>query len=1208
MNGTPKKRRVALTVDVEAHPIRAARDHVNRLIWGRQNGREAGIQTMMDIADKHGVPMTFFLDYPEAELYGEDLLDVGREIHRRGHDLEPHCHTEYLMKPLFGLENPLAVRVTRADFSQALKIVDYLLERHVQLTGRQPLAHRSGAYMLGPNYLDALRQRGFHLDASYNPLCTEDPMQLGLYAAFRWQNGLRELPVPIVPFFRMAPRLVPWNFNVPCFVRGTQQENLQGHQDFLKAWFTRYGDAAAPTLVMHSWSFWKADAKGFFSDPDDKAMELFDELLATLKQDYDIVSAGGIAGEEQEPPGALEKVAPEIFAVHCPVCFEPVSHFQDYNASKRQCPFCGSLERHRTLVDLVYEGAFGPGIFRNKDILHIAPGRPERLLLRRMAGARITTLNILPGCDVQADISAMPEVADDSYDIVLASEVFRHVKNFDAALAEIARVLRPGGLLFCSDCLEHADYGREITDIDEQISWYGQEKLEKYGIGDFRRFGRKDWEKAFKPYFYTRLFKVNDQATGAPAWWMACTPRPEEVPPCAHPAEPVLGSAILRSNAGRIFFDAEHDPLPKFLPDFRGWRHYRQTFVPDDLTWLKKAIFALHFMPITVLQWDEQQKADFPPAYPADFHPYQFQSFGYLLPGLPQEPTCGDSPQLRYLVSEIERWIDVYGFYAQSVHMDRHTRQMVWHDSAVAIRCNFMSYVLLRILPLPQYDDALLEKVFRAALDHFLLLCADHFFIKRYNHGLLQILGLLAFASAWTGLNGAQSIMSLVEVQLKTVLKYMVGPDGVVREHSPEYQAVTLSLLADMASLGATDASFSQLLRAQMDNIRSSFAHFIRPNGSMAPFGDTPPSRSPVVGEEVSHARALCAELPSLMLFPESGYAFLRIRPAGVPHSEASYLALQGAFHSMTHKHCDELGFVWSEGKQDILVDSGQQYGFEGKLHSGPLFEKGFYHSVPNRVYSESVHAHNCVEINGDCYSRRIKPYGALPLSGERLAENYWLLQGQWQRPEGFLQKRWLVFSPGRWLLVMDDLKPQQDRELSATKFSQWFHFDASITLFSRTDASACLVLPNQSHLYCQNLTTGQMGLHKGEFAPRLQGWQATESIYWLNPAWAFGVHQTGSGASFRTLFSFVGPCAEFKNHGSRYTLQFANGNTDIFSLDKIEKADSDDELSFTRLRQSFCISDIQRDCLGADATMPQQVRFLRQGPKWAYQCDHEPR
>ena len=533
MSENARKRRVALTVDVEAHPIRAANDHVNRLIWGRQHGREAGIQTMMDMADRHGIPMTFFLDYPEAELYGEDLLDVGREIHRRGHDLQPHCHAQYLMKRLFGLDNTVVI-LPSATPEQSRTIVNALVAYHSDITGCSPCAYRSGTYLLCANYLDALKAAGVIIDASYAyQLCRRSPMLLGLYGAFRWANGLRELPIPLIPHFRGLNRLVPWNFHAAPFCSGSLAENIQAHRDYLRAWFNRHGDEAVATLVLHSWSFWKMDDAGHFTIPADELRELFDELLAMLKEEFEIVSVGQLAKAEQAAPADLEAVQPAASVPVCPICHEPASHFQDYNTGpKRRCPFCGSVERQRTLTELLYAGAFGPGVFHQRDILHIAPGRPEKLLLRRMHQPRITTLNILPGCDVQADIQAMPELADDSFDVVLASEVFRHVRDLDKALAEIARVLRPGGILLCSDCLENADYGREVTDIEEQTAWYGREKWERYGIGDFRRFGRKDWETAFAPWFFTRLVKADDRATGSPAWWLVCTSKKEKIAAC----------------------------------------------------------------------------------------------------------------------------------------------------------------------------------------------------------------------------------------------------------------------------------------------------------------------------------------------------------------------------------------------------------------------------------------------------------------------------------------------------------------------------------------------------------------------------------------------------------------------------------------------------------------------------------------------------
>ena len=149
---------------------------------------------------------------------------------------------------------------------------------------------------------------------------------------------------------------------------------------------------------------------------------------------------------------------------------------------------------------------------------------------------------------------------------------------------------------------------------------------------------------------------------------------------------------------------------------------------------------------------------------------------------------------------------------------------------------------------------------------------------------------------------------------------------------------------------------------------------------------------------------------------------------------------------------------------------------------------------------------------------------------------------------------RRLVFSPARWLLILDELEPLPAHMPGATRFSQWFHLDASLNLRSCEQDSACAILPDKRNLYCQSLGQGELSWHKGEFAPRLQGWQATENFYQLEPAWTLGVHQNGSRASFCTLFSLIGPCEEIKNHAGSCELHFADGAVDGFSLSERQK------------------------------------------------------
>jgi 2-polyprenyl-6-hydroxyphenyl methylase/3-demethylubiquinone-9 3-methyltransferase len=49
---------------------------------------------------------------------------------------------------------------------------------------------------------------------------------------------------------------------------------------------------------------------------------------------------------------------------------------------------------------------------------------------------------------VRGDVAALP-VADGVADVVLAGEIFEHVDELERTVAEIARVLRPGGILVC---------------------------------------------------------------------------------------------------------------------------------------------------------------------------------------------------------------------------------------------------------------------------------------------------------------------------------------------------------------------------------------------------------------------------------------------------------------------------------------------------------------------------------------------------------------------------------------------------------------------------------------------------------------------------------------------------------------------------------------------------------------------------------------
>jgi len=78
--------------------------------------------------------------------------------------------------------------------------------------------------------------------------------------------------------------------------------------------------------------------------------------------------------------------------------------------------------------------------------------------------------NKLNHIDIIADILSMPQVASNSYGVVLLLDTLEHVKNPFTAFEESARILKPDGLFICSTVaswVEHKhprDYWRFLHD------------------------------------------------------------------------------------------------------------------------------------------------------------------------------------------------------------------------------------------------------------------------------------------------------------------------------------------------------------------------------------------------------------------------------------------------------------------------------------------------------------------------------------------------------------------------------------------------------------------------------------------------------------------------------------------------------------------------------------------------------------------------
>jgi SAM-dependent methyltransferase len=135
-------------------------------------------------------------------------------------------------------------------------------------------------------------------------------------------------------------------------------------------------------------------------------------------------------------------------AFRCPLCgyrgpFETICGLVERRQHAR-CPRCRALERHR-LMAMVLAPLLNSMDTSRQRLLHVAPERQLGAVLRARFGRYESADLFMPGVDHRVDLRAMP-FPDASFDMVIAAHVLEHIREDHQAVAEIRRILRPGGI------------------------------------------------------------------------------------------------------------------------------------------------------------------------------------------------------------------------------------------------------------------------------------------------------------------------------------------------------------------------------------------------------------------------------------------------------------------------------------------------------------------------------------------------------------------------------------------------------------------------------------------------------------------------------------------------------------------------------------------------------------------------------------------
>lgn len=298
------KTKVFLTVDTEHSIGGAFADPAlkpvgnDKRIYGRIGGREYGIPLIMDIADRFGLKVTFFVEVFNKYFFGdEEMREVVDSIVGRGHDVQLHLHPNYLN---FTLKCP-------QDLKYSDLIGDYPLERQTEMLADArdtlvkhgagvPIAFRAGCFGAGGETLVALADTGFLIDSSYNRAYLGGPCLMPDWGIndIQSRQGIFELPVTnFIEITGLRPRR-----NMPLDINGVSFEEMR----YVLQSACKGDGPHAITVILHSFSFVRpGDVQYSKAKPRHHVIRRFEKLcrfLAENSNDFKVNALGDLTQEE----------------------------------------------------------------------------------------------------------------------------------------------------------------------------------------------------------------------------------------------------------------------------------------------------------------------------------------------------------------------------------------------------------------------------------------------------------------------------------------------------------------------------------------------------------------------------------------------------------------------------------------------------------------------------------------------------------------------------------------------------------------------------------------------------------------------------------------------------------------------------------------------------------------------------------------------
>ncbi|VDM17683.1 unnamed protein product [Wuchereria bancrofti] len=272
---------------------------------------------------------------------------------------------------------------------------------------------------------------------------------------------------------------------------------------------------------------------------------------------------------------------------------------------------------------------------------------------------------------------------------------------------------------------------------------------------------------------------------------------------------------------------------------------------------------------------------------------FQLQTLRYLMVYLSAHKSTGKT---EYLWSMMEWFEDWWGWARERPSSN------AWSDMATGIRAEKIYHLATQMkrakIKLPAWFVEMI-------MEHVRVIRTKGFVRLNHNHGLFAVHGLRCLAEH-LGPGLRATVIGNCDAMIEELIINQFDENYVHKEHSPHYHHLVLRSLIKWKKTGLYD--HVQILDEYIRGAKIISGYLYLPDGREVPFGDT----------DNNKYRLSEVELPvseDNIFWCESGYAVYK--------NYDSYLCVTNNYHSLAHKHWDNLSFIYGVAGHDILVDPG---------------------------------------------------------------------------------------------------------------------------------------------------------------------------------------------------------------------------------------------------------------------------------------------